>query len=284
MSKKGSFRLEAEDMFLRGFLATKHMDFASADGLIFSTQSRAKATDKFEGESGRYKVVVHYVDEADGEARVKLKVGSDVAKFAMDDDTAVSRPSEAGARSTVAFDDVQIDHGERLKLVVRPDGGELGAIDFIEFIALDEERPIPRDDAPTRLDAFEMEVVSLINEIRASEGLQPLRISDKLSEAAEEHSEDMAAENYFGHTGSDGSSLRERTSEQGYNGRYVGENIGAGHDTAEQIVTSWMHSDGHRANILNSKFNEIGVGFVSDPESQYTEYWTQVFGFDAHLV
>lgn len=74
----------------------------------------------------------------------------------------------------------------------------------------------------------------------------------------------------------------ERVREEGYPSSFVAENIAAGRSTPEAVMEQWLNSPGHRNNILNSEYTEIGVGHYyleSDPgKFQYKHYWTQVFG------
>lgn len=125
--------------------------------------------------------------------------------------------------------------------------------------------------------AFEREVIRLTNEARAENGLEALTADDRLNRAAEGHSDDMAKLDFFSHTGQDGSSAGDRMEDEGYDWRTWGENIAAGQDTPQQVVDGWLNSPGHRANILNANFEDIGVGFVEEENDTYGEYWTQVF-------
>jgi hypothetical protein len=129
---------------------------------------------------------------------------------------------------------------------------------------------------------FIQEVVNLTNQFRAQHGLGALSVNWNLSEAAQTHSENMAYQDFFSHIGADGSRPWDRAREAGYGSISVGENIGAGYSTPQGVVDAWIRSDGHRANMLNSKFNEIGVGYFylqDDPgELTYQSYWAQVFG------
>jgi uncharacterized protein YkwD len=126
------------------------------------------------------------------------------------------------------------------------------------------------------------EVVTLTNFYRSQYDLQPLTLNIDLSESAQLHSEDMALSDFFSHTGSNGSKVSDRTELAGYESSYVGENIAAGHITAEEVVRGWMNSPGHRENILNANYTEIGVGYhylANDTgEINYNTYWTQDFG------
>lgn len=91
----------------------------------------------------------------------------------------------------------------------------------------------------------------------------------------------MACNDYFSHTGSDGSSVADRVEAEGYSWSWVGENIFAtsvsSSAAAQQAFDAWMDSSGHRANILSDQFTEIGIGYVYSSESAYGSYFTAVF-------
>ena len=129
---------------------------------------------------------------------------------------------------------------------------------------------------------FIEQVVKLTNNERAKAGLPPLKLNNKLVNAAQDHSSDMAQDDFFSHTGADGSSIGDRVKGSGYQYSRTGENIAAGQPTPEAVVRGWMNSPGHRANILNPNYTEIGVGYEyleNDTGSvNYNHYWTQVFG------
>jgi uncharacterized protein YkwD len=126
--------------------------------------------------------------------------------------------------------------------------------------------------------SFEAELLKLTNNERRKVGLAPLKLSSQLTKAAQSHATDMAKNNYFSHKGLNGSSMVDRTKATGYNYSALGENIAAGKATPEGTIRQWMNSAGHRANILNSKFTEIGFGYENAPNSRYRHYWVQVFG------
>ena len=125
---------------------------------------------------------------------------------------------------------------------------------------------------------FESEVFDLVNIERDAEGLPPLSYDASLASAARGHSEDMGLQNYFSHTGLDGRTPCDRMTDAGYSWNYCGENIAAGQPTPEDVVDTWMASPGHRANILNPNFCDIGVGYAYVSSSTYGHYWTQNFG------
>ena len=130
--------------------------------------------------------------------------------------------------------------------------------------------------AATTSDAsLEAKVVTLTNAERAKAGCAALKVDSRLTTAARTHSADMVRYNYFSHTGHDGSSFTTRASRAGYPSA-IGENIAWGYRTPETLMTAWMNSSGHKANILNCKAKAIGVGLARKADG--TPYWTQEFG------
>ncbi|QHC22942.1 CAP domain-containing protein [Streptomyces sp. GS7] len=116
-------------------------------------------------------------------------------------------------------------------------------------------------------------VVQLVNQERAKVGCSPLTLNAKLTNAAEAHSTDMADHSNMSHTGSDGSDPGARITNAGYSWSSYGENVAYGYDTPESVMAGWMSSPGHKRNILDCSFRDIGVG-LAQPGS----YWTQDFG------
>lgn len=120
--------------------------------------------------------------------------------------------------------------------------------------------------------AYESEVVRLVNEVRAQNGLKPLTANWELSRIARYKSQDMADNGYFSHTSPTYGSPFNMIRAFGLSYRTAGENIAYGQTTPQMVMNSWMNSSGHRANILNSSFTQIGVGYSPDGN-----YWTQMF-------
>ncbi|HUT41096.1 MAG TPA: CAP domain-containing protein [Gammaproteobacteria bacterium] len=98
-----------------------------------------------------------------------------------------------------------------------------------------------------------------------------------LEDVAYEHSRDMGDYNFFSHTGSDGLTAAERTTNAGYNWSAVGENIAAGQQTITAVMTAWLDSPGHCATIMRSSYTELGAASHIVTGSDYPIYWTQVF-------
>lgn len=118
------------------------------------------------------------------------------------------------------------------------------------------------------------QVVNLVNQERLAAGQVPLLVDTSAEEAAKAHAEDMDGRSYFSHTTPEGWSPATRLQlldASGYT--RVGENIAVGQPTPQDVMTAWMGSTGHRANILDPGYTHIGVGVVEAPGP----YWVQVF-------
>lgn len=144
---------------------------------------------------------------------------------------------------------------------------------------------VPRTTAPpvaapgptrtlSKIERMENEVTVLVNRERARAGCGSVRTDERLRAAARAHSADMAAHDYFSHTGRDGSSPWDRAGRAGYD-QASGENIAWGYATPAAVMAGWMNSAGHRANILNCDSRATGVGLAYRGT---TPYWTQMFG------
>lgn len=122
------------------------------------------------------------------------------------------------------------------------------------------------------------EMLALVNNLRADNGIAPVTLNAELNLAAFNHSYDMASNNYFSHTGLNGSTFSERVTLSGYTGSPRGENIAAGNSLVVNTFNQWVNSSGHLNNMLNSNADEMGIGHASYSGSTYTHYWTQIFG------
>ena len=120
--------------------------------------------------------------------------------------------------------------------------------------------------------SYEAEVIRLVNEIRRENGLNPLTANWELSRVARYKSQDMADNRYFSHTSPTYGSPFQMIKAFGLSYRTAGENIAMGYSTPQAVVDGWMNSSGHRANILNASYTQIGVGYVVQGH-----YWTQMF-------
>lgn len=124
----------------------------------------------------------------------------------------------------------------------------------------------------TSVTAYEKEVVRLVNVERAKKGLNALTYDWQLARVARYKSQDMKDRGYFSHTSPVYGSPFQMMKSFGITYKTAGENIARGQATPQAVVDAWMSSRGHRANILNSSFTHIGVGYVPNGR-----YWTQMF-------
>lgn len=106
-------------------------------------------------------------------------------------------------------------------------------------------------------------VVEAMNQERAARGLRPLRLNPKLSLAAGDRIDDMFAKRYFDHVSPDGINPFVWVRKRGYTYRAIGENLAVGYPTAGRVVDGWMHSPGHRENILHTAFDEVGIAIAN---------------------
>jgi uncharacterized protein YkwD len=138
--------------------------------------------------------------------------------------------------------------------------------------------PVPSTAAPVPGGGVTAAVVTLTNAERAKAGCRPLTVDATLTAVAQAHSQDMATNDYFDHNSQDGMTPFDRMTAAGYRFSTAAENIAAGQRTPQDVMTAWMNSPGHRANILNCALTQIGVGYATDSSSDYGVYWTQDFG------
>lgn len=150
----------------------------------------------------------------------------------------------------------------------------------------DGDPPLPSDSAPDPGVAdIRVEFLAALNQARSVARMcgntafppaPPVTWSGELAMAAYLHSEDMALNGFFSHTGSDGSSPGQRITRQGYTWRAYGENIAVGYPSVSSVIQGWLESEGHCRNIMNPAFTEIGAGYAiggfgTNPAARY---WT----------
>jgi uncharacterized protein YkwD len=132
---------------------------------------------------------------------------------------------------------------------------------------------------------FSTRILQRINQLRASGAncgssgqfapAPAVAWNAKLTQAADGHSQDMSAQNYFSHTSLDGRTFDQRIDATGYAWSTAGENIAAGYPSVDAVMDGWTQSPGHCANLMNQNFAEIGVACVPGTSSTtYNNYWT----------
>lgn len=176
----------------------------------------------------------------------------------------------------------------------RPAAGALSSLMVIMLIAAGSSWASDESQSDNASHPVECELndqkqamLTLVNEARSQarqcgdqrfEAVEALVWSCKLEAAAESHSQDMAANDYFSHTGPDGAGIEQRVDNQDYVWQAVGENIAAGHTSVSAAVEGWLESPGHCRNIMNDAFTEMGMAKANNSESRYSTYWTQTLG------
>lgn len=141
-----------------------------------------------------------------------------------------------------------------------------------DLIYIGQKITVPEIDG---IKALEQEVVNLVNQERAKNGLKPLSANWELSRVARYKSQDMIDRNYFAHESPTYGTPFQMMKAFGIRYTAAGENIAYGQRTPQAVMTAWMNSPGHRANILNANYTQIGVGVAQKANGTY--YWTQMF-------
>ena len=121
--------------------------------------------------------------------------------------------------------------------------------------------------------SYAQQVLNLVNAERAKHSLSPLTLNSSVSRVAQAKAEDMKNNSYFSHTSPTYGSPFDMLKQFGISYSTAGENIAKGQKTPQAVVNAWMNSEGHRANILNKNFTQLGVGYVDGS----TTYWVQMF-------
>lgn len=117
------------------------------------------------------------------------------------------------------------------------------------------------------------QVLNLVNEERAKAGLSEIKLDMNVTAAANVRAKEIKQS--FSHTRPNGDSFSTALIEQGVSFRRSGENIAWGQKTPKQVMDAWMNSEGHRANILNQNYENIGIGYYQDANG--VNYWVQLF-------
>lgn len=121
----------------------------------------------------------------------------------------------------------------------------------------------------------EEEVIRLVNAERQKAGLSPVTNNWEVSRVARIKSQDMIDKNYFAHNSPTYGTPFQMLKSFGISYRSAGENIAKGQTSPQAVMNAWMNSSGHRANILNANYTQIGVGLAKSKNGTY--YWTQMF-------
>lgn len=137
-----------------------------------------------------------------------------------------------------------------------------------------ENASSPDRSSETQISKAEM-ILKLVNQERSKAGVPALTLSTKLTDIANTKAKDMADKNYFSHQSPTYGSPFDMLKHFGVSFSYAGENIAAGQKSAQEVMQSWMNSSGHKANILNKNYTQLGVGYYEG--GQYGTEWVQLF-------
>ncbi len=161
-----------------------------------------------------------------------------------------------------------------------------GLINAAQAVGLDFTPPTPGTTRPTPTSTTcpipgllpeEQALMNAINEVRIAAGMPVLNLDARLATAARAHSQDMAAHNRLSHTGSDGSSLQTRLAKTGYPLSSASELVAGAEASPRNLVALWMGNSDYR-NILLNTWQDIGVGFVTQPDTDFYYFWTVTLG------
>lgn len=129
------------------------------------------------------------------------------------------------------------------------------------------------------IEAVRTEMLNRVNSFRQDNGRSPLLIDSLLELAAQRHADDMLGRSYYAHETPEGLTSHERIIAVGYDPSFTGENIAKGQFSVEEVVTSWINSPDHRANLLSENFTEVGFGMaLGENQNGFEVIWVQNFG------
>ncbi|MEE1673808.1 carbohydrate binding domain-containing protein [Agarivorans aestuarii] len=177
-----------------------------------------------------------------------------------------------GAGTEFIIDDTKLNDWQEAETPTDPndptdptnpgDGGETGTISAELLAAVNEARSVGRSCGGTYYAAT-----------------TAVQFHQSLQLAAQEHSDNMANNNFFSHTGQDGSDSNDRAKKHGYDKYWAGENIGAGYGSVADVMNGWLNSEGHCRHIMNSNHKDFGGASAENSNSSYRIYWTLLLGY-----
>ena len=149
------------------------------------------------------------------------------------------------------------------------------AADAFAGASVEEKKELQVGSNPDLVGINEL-LLSLVNQARAEEGLNPLQLHSGMADAAQLRADELLES--YSHTRPNGSEYYTVLKEAGIAYAPGGENIAAGYTSVEAVFDGWMNSPGHRANILRKGIGTCGFGYVWKDNDMYGHYWAQLFG------
>lgn len=177
-------------------------------------------------------------------------------------DAQVDIAQESGNEASVNTEPVVTIDDDHVPLAAEP-----GNVGIDTELVTEYVQPVSQESP------YILQVMALVNEERVKAGMTPLERSDEVSLAAGIRAEELTSS--FFHTRPDGTSYRTALEQRGISYRGCGENVAYGYSTPEAVMSAWMDSGGHRENILNQDYTNIGVGYFKDNRGR--GYWAQIF-------
>lgn len=223
--------------------ADQEVEWSSSDAKVATVNAAGKITGVSKG-----KCVIMVVSKIDETVKAELQV--EVTEETMSDDSGSNYTSGNTGGNNAAGDNNSTESNTDTESTEVPSGGYY-------------------------LDSYAEQVLAIVNVKRQEAGLEPLVMNSALVSAAKVRAGETVQS--FSHTRPNGTSCFTAFDEAGVSYSGAGENIAAGQTSADSVMTAWMNSEGHRANILNGSYTQIGIACYYDPNSAYGYYWTQCF-------
>jgi len=139
-------------------------------------------------------------------------------------------------------------------------------------VSMDPPLMLDRPEAPS-----DVSFATLLNSVRLDNGAAGVGYDSRLGAAAQNHASDMLAQNYFSHTGLNGSTVVDRVEATGYAWKALGENIAQGQTSQAEVLTAWTNSPPHHANDINPTYEDFGLGTAGGGSATR---WVLVLGRD----
>ena len=137
----------------------------------------------------------------------------------------------------------------------------------------------PQDETEDGTDSTPAKTIpEMLNQARARNNLPPVTRSTRLDSAAVTHGRDMAQNNFFSHTSSDGKTVLNRFRDSGFKACWSAENIAWGQQTKADVFESWMASSAHRKNMMSPEAVRFGLARVGDRDGSHDPLWVMIYG------
>jgi hypothetical protein len=281
MMKKVSFLITAILIMMTVFATTISAQ-TTVDIMLNGKSVNFYDAKPFIDSNGRTQVPVRFIAEALG-AVVKWDKSTKTVTITHEEKEIkilIGKRSYAANGKNKQMDTAAVLKEDRTFVPVRFIGEEFGArvnwdrLYRMVYINTIKEQEHSENNKTNNQDDYQKEMLTLVNQIRKKEGLEPLEYDSSLAGAAQVRAGELLSN--FSHTRPDGTSCFSILKEYSISYRTCAENIAAGRANPSEVINQWMNSEGHRKNILNPSFRKMGIGYVKSNEG-YGHYWVQLF-------